>query len=211
MVEIILNNVGKRYNHEWIFRNITSTITSNNSYVFMGGNGSGKSTLLQLIGGNFMCSEGSIDYTINNKPIKVENIYKHISYATPYLELTEDFTINEILDFHIQFKPLLPELNNKKFIEIAEFNKVQNKPIKYFSSGMKQRLKLALAILSNSEIILLDEPVSNLDKNAINWYNQLVQNYKNNRLFIVCSNQIKEEHTFCTEELLIENYKPKNS
>ncbi|MES2836774.1 MAG: ATP-binding cassette domain-containing protein [Bacteroidota bacterium] len=208
MVEIKLNNIGKRYNHEWIFRNVNETLTSNEAYVFMGGNGSGKSTLLQLVGSNFMCSEGTIDYSIADKKIETEQIFKHVSYATPYLELTEDFTINEILEFHIQFKPLLTGINLQNFIDITEFNKVQNKPIKYFSSGMKQRLKLGLAVLSNSEIVLLDEPVSNLDKKAIDWYNQLVLNYKNNRLFIVCSNQVKDEYNFCTKELFIENYKP---
>ena len=107
-VKIELNNIGKRYNSEWIFRNLTSTISSNEAYVLLGGNGSGKSTLLQVIGGNFLCSEGEINYTINNNVVEAENLYKHVSYATPYLELTEDFTIEELLQFHTLFKPFIP-------------------------------------------------------------------------------------------------------
>lgn len=206
-MEIIINNVGKRYNFDWIFRKVDVTLSSQHSYVIIGGNGSGKSTLLQVVAGNLIPSEGTISYSLGNKKIAEEEIYQKASLATPYLELLEDLTLKEAIDLHAQFKPFIGNMDNAEVIQLTELEKAKNKQLKYFSSGMKQRVRLALAILSDTPLLLLDEPASNLDQKAILWYQNLVNNYKKDRLIIVCSNQLKYEYSFCDTQINIEDYK----
>jgi ABC-type multidrug transport system ATPase subunit len=92
-------------------------------------------------------------------------------------------------------------------MEITQLEKAKNKQLKYFSSGMKQRVRLALAVLCDSPLLLLDEPTSNLDKKAIDWYQQLVTDHSKNRLIIVASNQQEYEYPFCNKTLMVEDYK----
>lgn len=206
-MNIPLTNIGKRYNYEWIFRNVNYEFTSENNYVILGGNGSGKSTLLQVITGNLMQSEGELNYTFSGSKIENENIFKHLSFAAPYLDLFEEFTLAESIDFQAKFKPFYKELDTKKIIELTQLGNAKDKQIKVYSSGMKQRVRLALAILSDTPLLLLDEPTSNLDKKAIDWYQNLIHNYSKNRLIFVCSNQQEYEYPFCNKQLFIEEFK----
>lgn len=207
-MHIQLTNIGKRYNYEWIFKGIQLELTSQNNYAILGSNGSGKSTLLQVIAGNFIPSEGEISYKLNNASIDAEDIYTQLSIATPYLDLFEEFTLNESVEFHSKFKPFMAGLDTQQIVTLMQLEKAKDKQLKYFSSGMKQRVRLALAILSNTPLLLLDEPTSNLDKNAINWYQQLIQTYSRDRLIIVASNQLEYEYaSFCNVLLNVEDYK----
>lgn len=208
-MNIKLNNIGKRYNFEWIFRNVNYEFTNHNNYVILGSNGSGKSTLLQVIAGNIIASEGAIDFSKNNSPLDAENIYTQISFASPYLELFEDFSLNEAIEFHASFKPFIKGLTTKEIVALTGLDKSADKQLKYYSSGMKQRVRLALAILSDTPLLLLDEPTSNLDKKAIDWYQNLVNQFSDKRLIIVCSNEQAYEYPFCNKQLHIEDYKQK--
>jgi len=210
---ISLNNIGKRYNYEWIFRKINYEFTSENNYVILGSNGSGKSTLLQVIAGNLMNSEGDIKYKVKSQKSKeensvdVENIFTHLSFCAPYLDLFEEFTLTESIEFQSKFKHFQSGLNTQQIIELTGLEKSKDKQLKYYSSGMKQRLRLALAILADTPLLLLDEPTSNLDKKAIDWYQKLVTEHSKSRLIIVASNQQESEYPFCNKQLQIEDYK----
>lgn len=204
-MNITLQNVGRRFNKEWIFRNLNTEFTSGNSYAILGPNGSGKSTLLSVLTGSLSPSEGEISFS-DTKEIAVENIYKYISLAAPYLELVETFTLKESIDFHFKFKNFAQGLDSKKLITILGLEKAANKEIKYFSSGMKQRTKLALACCTDTPILFLDEPTSNLDVQGINWYRELIENFGKDRLTIIGSNQI-QEYDFCTNQIQISDYK----
>jgi ABC-type multidrug transport system ATPase subunit len=206
LITISLEDIGRRFNRDWIFKNISYTFTSGNSYAILGSNGSGKSTLLQILNGSLGPSKGKITYTFNGSVISTEAIYEHLSLAAPYLELIEDFSLNEMIDFHFKFKSLLPGISKQDVIALLNLNTSANKLIKYFSSGMKQRLKLALAFCSDTPILMLDEPTSNLDTQGIEWYRDLVQQFSANRLTIVCSNQL-HEYDFCQYQLNIADYK----
>lgn len=208
-MKIILNNIGKRYNSEWIFRKVDHEFTSDNNYVILGANGSGKSTLLQVIAGNLIPSEGEIELKVESSEFKVEeeDRYKHLSFASPYLELFEEFTLIESIELQSKFKPFYEGLTTQQIVELTGLEKSKDKQLKYYSSGMKQRVRLALAILSDTPLLLLDEPASNLDKNAINWYQKLIEQYSKNRLIIVASNQQEQEYSFCNKQLSVEAYK----
>ncbi len=206
-MKINLNNIGKRYHLDWIFRNLNFEFRTNEPCVIIGPNGSGKSTLLQIVSGLVIPNEGTILYSINDKIIPVENIFRHFTIATPYLDLIEDFTLAEIIEFHFKFKKHLNGLNNDSIVEIIDLHKSKNKQLKYYSSGMKQRVKLALAILSDTPLLLLDEPTSNLDKSGVGWYQKLIEKYAMNRLVIVCSNNQQQEFEFCKTKIDIADFK----
>lgn len=206
-VQISLQNVGKRYNHEWIFRGVNHTFNQDEHTVIRGANGSGKSTMLQVILGSTVASEGVISYTAKGKTFKVEEGLGLFSLATPYLELIEEFTLVEMLAFHQKMKPFAPGLTLDVIIYKLYLTSSKDKAIKYYSSGMKQRVKLGLALLSDTPFVLLDEPTSNLDAAAIEWYKNLVDENKEGRIIVVCSNDQKDEFGFCEKELNIGDYK----
>jgi ABC-type multidrug transport system ATPase subunit len=203
---ITLTNAGRRFNRDWIFKGIDYTFTSGNSYAVLGPNGSGKSTLLQLLNGSLSPSAGTVEFTYDKKVLHVEDVYKHLSLAAPYLELIEDFSLNEVIDFHFEFKPYINGMDKPGIISLLGMQASKNKLVKYFSSGMKQRLKLALAFCSDTAVLMLDEPTSNLDTQGVEWYLELVKQYAGNRLIIVGSNQ-EQEYSFCNHLLHITNYK----
>ena len=205
-MKIDLTNTGKRFNREWIFRSATLSFTSSNAYAITGPNGSGKSTLLQAVGGMLQLSEGKIEYAINNKQLASEEAYKEISFCAPYLDVIEEMTLIEFLDFHNQFKAFLPSFTTKKIVAEIGLEAAASKQIRYYSSGMKQRVKLAQAIFSNCAIVLLDEPCSNLDQKGIALYHSLINNYCKERLVIVCSND-EVEYNFCNEVISILQFK----
>ena len=205
-MQIELKQIGRRFNREWIFKGVNYSFQSGESYAILGINGSGKSTFLQVISGSLSPSAGSINYTKNNVELSVESIFEELSIAAPYLELIEEFTLTEVLNFHFQFKNRIANLNNKDLIALLDMESSKNKELKYFSSGMKQRVKLVLAFCSNTSILLLDEPTANLDEQGINWYKELVNKFSNNRLVIVCSNQ-SHEYEFCKHQIQIADYK----
>lgn len=205
-MEITLKDIGRRYNREWIFRHINYRFESGKSYAVLGQNGSGKSTLLKVLSGSLSSSEGELVYTDGERIIGIDQIYRQLSIAAPYVELIEEFTLRELFDFHFQFKPYLQGFDKQSVLNLLGLENALDKEIKYFSSGMRQRVKLVLACCSNSDLVLLDEPTSNLDTAGEEWYLDLIDRTKRNRLFIICSNQ-KKEYEFCDETISIVDFK----
>lgn len=205
-MKINLLNAGKRFNREWIFRGATLEFSSSNAYAITGPNGSGKSTLLQAIGGMLQLSEGSIQYATGGKQLASEEVYKEISFCAPYLDVIEEMTLTEFLQFHKQFKSFLSSFTEKQIISEIGLEVAAAKQIRHYSSGMKQRVKLAQVIFSDTAIVLLDEPCTNLDSNGIDLYHSLISKYCKDRLVIVCSND-KVEYSFCNEVISITSFK----
>jgi ABC-type multidrug transport system ATPase subunit len=206
MMKIKLTNVGKRFNREWIFRHLSFEFHSKRSYAIIGPNGSGKSTLLQIIAGATLYSEGEIEYEFSDNKISTEKIYSNISLAAPYLELIEEMTLTEFFQFHSALKKWLPNFTSQQIISILNLENASQKQIRYFSSGMKQRVKLAQAIFSDTAVVFLDEPCTNLDTEGILLYKELVNKYCSNRLLIVSSNDI-QEYDFCEEKINMKDQK----
>jgi ABC-type multidrug transport system ATPase subunit len=202
---ITLEDIGRRFNQEWIFKGINYQFNSGDKYAILGPNGSGKSTLLSVVLGNLSPSEGVITYN-NRKNIPVEQIYEYISFAAPYLDLIEEFTLQETIDFHFKFKALQSGFDEEMVLELLGLKKSQDKALKHFSSGMKQRTKLVLACCTDTPILLLDEPTSNLDKQGVVWYHELIARFTTDRLVIVGSNQ-ESEYSFCNHFVQIADYK----
>jgi ABC-type multidrug transport system ATPase subunit len=205
-LQITLTNTGKRYNREWIFRKFNYSFDPGASYAITGPNGSGKSTLLQVIAGAILHSEGSLQYNKSESgtDIPSTDAYKYISLAAPYLELVEEMTATEFLTFHTAFKKLVQPI--PATLEAVGLKSAAHKQIRYFSSGMKQRLKLAQAFFCDTPVILLDEPTTNLDADGIALYKKLVNDLTKGRLVIVSSND-PDEYDFCRKVITISDYK----
>lgn len=205
-MNITLNSVGKRFNSEWIFRQLSYNFETGKRYAITGPNGSGKSTLLQIIGGFLHHNEGTVEYSENNRPIPAEKIFSHISMAAPYLKVIEEMTLAEFLKFHQHTKGLDTRISIREIAASVSLKNVLHKQIRYYSSGMKQRVNLAQAIFSNTPIILLDEPLTNLDKEGNDMYERLIGQYTSGKTIIVSSND-KREYAFCTGVINITVYK----
>ncbi len=209
---ITLTDIGKRFRYEWIFKNVNQVFEVGETYALLGPNGSGKSTLMKVLSGHLSPSKGVIAYSQNGQKLDMDAVYLHISYAAPYIDLIEEMTLSEIIAFHARFKPLAfsgdKQLTINDLIEILGFEKSKDKPIRFFSSGMKQRLKLALAACSQTPIVLLDEPTTNLDAQGVMWYQDLVARFvlNKNRVLIVASN-IEHDYDFCEKRLNILDFK----
>ncbi len=206
-MEIRLERTGRKFNTEWIFRNLTYTFEPNAAYAILGRNGSGKSTLLQVIAGNLHASEGTVSYILQGKPVGDTEIFRHLALVAPYQELIEEFTLREMLEFHFSFKPMVKGSGIADAIGLCGFGDTRSKQIRQFSSGMKQRVKVVCAFLSDVPLLLLDEPTVNLDKAGIDWYMGLIDRFARNRTVIICSNHRHTETEFCKESLMIEDYK----
>jgi ABC-type multidrug transport system ATPase subunit len=206
-VQITLHDIGKKFNRQWVFKGINLEISSQQSLAFVGNNGSGKSTLIQIIFNFQTYSKGSINYWLNQKLLTEEELVGKISLAAPYLELFEDFTLIEMLQFHFKLIPKQVDISLEEMISNGGLGGQENKAVKYFSSGMKQRLKLLMAVYADTPLLLLDEPCSNLDNQGIEWYRNLVQTQLKKRTIIIASNQLFE-YDFCDSTLSVHDFKP---
>jgi ABC-type multidrug transport system ATPase subunit len=206
MFTIQVQNASKRFHHEWIFKNLNLDLSLGDSIAITGGNGSGKSTLLKCLSGAIPLTSGAIQYQSGATQIAEEQWFRSLALATPYLELPEEFTLSEVLSFHFKFKNPLQNRSNAEILGILGLEKHKSKTISQFSSGMKQRVKLALAIFSEVPFLLLDEPTTNLDKQGVTWYLELIQQFTSNRIVVICSNDPRE-YDFCEKKIAMEDFK----
>jgi ABC-type multidrug transport system ATPase subunit len=207
LIQVSIDKLGKRHQNQWIFREVNFNFSGTDKIAIVGFNGSGKSTLLQIISGFQNCSEGKILITENNINIDDNHRYKYFSIGAPYIDIPEELNVTEFINFFAPIKPLKDEIDSSNFAALAQLENTKNKSIKHFSSGMKQRVKLAFAILSKAPVLLLDEPLSNLDSIGEKWYHDLINQYAKDKLVFVASNNIPAEISFCNQTININDYK----
>lgn len=191
-ITITVEKLSKRFNKEWIFRNFSFSFTGGNIYAVTGPNGSGKSTLLQVLWGQTPPTSGSFQYIINGKEIEIENIYEHLSIATPYLDLIEEFTLEEQLSFHFKLRQIREGVSVQELLDIMYLRPAREKYLGNFSSGMRQRVKLALAFYTKATVYFLDEPSTNLDGEAFAWYKKELEKLPPGSLIFIASNNPAE-------------------
>lgn len=194
-MRIIVKNLSKRFNREWIFKDLNYQFNSPGTYAIVGPNGSGKSTLLQVLWGQMVPSVGSIMCELNGQEIAQSDFFKHVSIATPYMDLIDEFTLEEMVKFHFSFKEIRDNKSLEEVMELLELNHARDKSISNFSSGMRQRLKLGLAFYSKCSALFLDEPTTNLDRKSIDWYSKHLEQISDRNLIFIASNQDHEYPT----------------
>jgi len=194
-MRITTKNLSKRFNREWIFKDLNYQFNSPGTYAITGPNGSGKSTLLQVLWGQMVPSVGSIIYDSEHQEITQTDFFKHVTIATPYMDLIDEFSLHEMVKFHFSFKEIQDNKSVEEVIDLLELNHARDKAISNFSSGMRQRLKLGLAFYSKCSALFLDEPTTNLDRKAIEWYCKHLAQIPAETLIFIASNQ---EHEYPT-------------
>jgi ABC-type multidrug transport system ATPase subunit len=217
MVSLQLDDIGKRYKWEWIFKNLNYHFAQGTTYAVEGKNGAGKSTFLQILSGFLSPTLGKVYTSFDGKRIEREQVYQLTALAAPYSALIEDFTLLEAVRFQQNFKAWQHNINAQNVIDELNFTKNNlQKPLKYFSSGMRQRVKLALAILSDAPLLLLDEPTITLDTQGMQWFYELLGKYNQvhspnpkemgTRTTIIASN-VESDFQTCTQRLNLLDYK----
>lgn len=206
-MRVELEEVGKRFQWKWILRDLNLTIRPRSRWAVTGPNGSGKSTLLKMLCGHLSPSRGRLSFHCREEAVEALELYREVAFAAPYIELIEEFTLLEALQFHQKFKPLAQGLTARDIVDLLGFEKSVRQEIRYFSSGMKQRLKLALAFCSRASLLLLDEPTTNLDAQGSQWYLQLAERFARDQTIVVASN-MPSDFAFCDHQLNVLDYKP---
>ncbi len=206
-MRVELEEVGKRFQWKWILRDLNLTIRPRSRWAVTGPNGSGKSTLLKMLCGHLSPSRGRLSFHCQEEAVEALELYREVAFAAPYIELIEEFTLLEALQFHQKFKPLAHGLTARDIVDLLGFEKSVRQEIRYFSSGMKQRLKLALAFCSRASLLLLDEPTTNLDAQGSQWYLQLAERFARDQTIVVASN-MPSDFAFCDHQLNVLDYKP---
>jgi len=193
-VTLTLNAVSKEFSRRSIFRDVSATLWTGESLIIAGRNGSGKSTLVKIICGLLTPSKGSISYSFDEKVIDQENVRNHIGLVSPYLQLYDEFTGKENLE-------LLSQIRSDRRIDDRRVDEVlkevglwerRNDFLRTYSSGMRQRLKYAFAIIHKPDILILDEPTSNLDADGIAMVKRQVEGQKRGGILIVATNDAEE-------------------
>ncbi len=207
-MKIAVNDLGKRYRQSWVFRGLDLELHQGERWALTGPNGSGKSTLVRILAGSLRPSHGEIRWENRGEPISPERVFQEVSLAAPYLELIEPFTLCELLDFHQKLKPWRDGMNANAVIERCGLQRHADKAIRDFSSGMRQRVRLATALFSQTGLLLLDEPTTNLDEAGKGWFDETLESCSEGRLVVIASNQASEIRT-CTRFLdLVQTVRP---
>ncbi len=203
-MKIYLEDCAKRYRRQWVFRELSGSLESPQAYAVLGRNGAGKSTLLRLLAGMQLPTAGRLKWEIAGKEIPREDLFRHLSFCAPGMELVEELTLTEILHFHFSYKAVLPGITLAGIPEILGLENAAHKPLSDFSSGMKQRVKIGLALFADTPLVLLDEPCSNLDESGVGQYQSWIAEYRRDRLIVVGSNDPRE-YDFCGQEIVLTN------
>ena len=200
-MEILVQNLSKKFRQEFVIRQFSFTFFSGNSYAITGPNGSGKSTLLQLIAQFTLPNTGTVEMS----GVDPEFVYSQLTYAAPYVELIEEYTLSEHLEILLKNNYLPASITLDILENFIDLQPGKFKLIKNYSSGMRQKIKLGFALLSDRPVLLLDEPTTNFDEQAKNWFfNRLEQ--QRHKLIIIASNEAREIE-FCQKKIAIQDFK----
>jgi ABC-type multidrug transport system ATPase subunit len=203
-VEIQCRDISKHFKRERLFKKFDYTFQSPGKYAILGPNSSGKSTLMKILAGNLDANGGKVEWSIEERNIERELLFQYVSFTAPYVDLPEDFSVMEILRFHFSLKTA--KCSEEEFMEIAGLGAFRDKSYRDLSSGLKNKLKLSLAVLSEAEVYFLDEPCTNFDEANVIWYQNLVQEYCDRQMLIIASNDPRE-YDFCEREIRLMDYK----
>ncbi len=197
------SQLSKRYGNRWILRDLTAEWAGPGAHAILGPNGSGKSTLLLLLAGLTLPTKGTVAWEIDGKPLKADRVWKHLSLATPAMELLEELTLRELIVFHFGLRELRPGLSMDSLPELWQLSGQEDKQIGSFSSGMRQRVKLGLAFATATPFLFLDEPTAHLDEDGKAWFHAQLAPQLTGRLVLIASND-PQETAACTSSLRLE-------
>ncbi len=200
-ISLLAKNLSKTFNRKPIFRDISFEFSPGDSIAITGKNGSGKSTLIKIIANVLNPSSGEISISDADKKIEKDDFYKYIGFVSPYLNLYDEFSGYENLQITSRIRGASADNINEVLKRVGLYDR-RNDLLRIYSSGMKQRLKLAFAVLHSPVILLLDEPTSNLDKEGIKIVTEFADEQKEKGILVIATND-EYEKSLCKQEINI--------
>jgi heme exporter protein A len=198
-ITLEVSNLRKDFDRRPVFKNLNFTLSNSDSLAITGKNGSGKSTLIKVLANTYSQTSGNVSFTIDGKPVERQHFYKYIGFVSPYLNLYDEFTGYENLHFVTKLRGLKSGIIDDVLKRVGLFER-RHDLVKIYSSGMKQRLKLAFAIIHSPLILMLDEPTSNLDSEGISAVDNIAEEYKHGRILIIATND-EHERSLCKSDI----------
>lgn len=200
-------NLSKLFGRRLIFKDINFNWTERGIFGISGPNGSGKSTLVKIVAGLIAPSSGNIIHKNSGSEIIPEKLHNHIGFVSPYLVLYEEFSAWENLKIFAKIRGVNFD-KEKVTYYLTQFllENRKNDLVKTYSSGMKQRLKFIFALMHSPEVLIFDEPTSNLDEEGKKVVYKIVNEEGKQRIVIIASNEVKDLE-LCSEVLLLEKFK----
>lgn len=191
---IAVDGVGKRHGRVWVLRKVSLTLEPGDTLAILGANGSGKSSLLRLMCGFDRPSEGAVTWRTGTQALDAMQVPMNIAYCAPDQALLADLTVGEHIQLHQKLRPALPESDVHTVLELSLLAAKGHVRVRDLSSGMRQRLALALAFSTDCAALFLDEPTSHLDRAGKSWYAELVSSWQKGRSLVVASNHDPGEY-----------------
>ena len=200
-------SLSKTFGRRLIFSDLSFRFDRTGIFGISGPNGSGKSTLVKIIAGLLSPTKGKVEHIYQEKEIPAEKLHNYIGFVSPYLVLYEEFTARENLELfakirNVPFDPERIEYLLKVFLLLERKDDL----VKTYSSGMKQRMKFIFAMMHSPQLLILDEPTSNLDDEGKESVYKIIREQGNNRIIIIASNE-RTDLELCSEKIVIQNYK----
>ncbi|MBI4428847.1 MAG: ABC transporter ATP-binding protein [Ignavibacteriales bacterium] len=202
--KLVVRDLGKDFNRRTIFRGLTFSLAVGDSLAITGNNGSGKSTLSKILGGVLSPSKGFVAYFVNNAKVQEEQMKDSVGFVSPYLNLYDEFTAAENLRILSLIRAGKKPFQSRadELIGMVGLWPRRDDPVGIYSSGMKQRLKYAFALLHEPPVLILDEPTSNLDEEGTEVVKEIVRMQKKTGILIVATNDSREAK-WCKKKIVM--------
>ena len=200
-------DLNKSFGRRLIFNDLQFKFDKSGVYGISGPNGSGKSTLVKIIAGIIGASKGKIIHKLNDKEIIEEHLHDHIGFVSPYLVLYEEFSTYENLNHFAEIRGISFNKERVDYL-LNKFLLFKRKDdlLKTYSSGMKQRVKFIFALMHSPQLLILDEPTSNLDDEGKNSVYELVKEEGQKNIVLIASNE-KHDLEVCSDIVYLEKFK----
>jgi ABC-type multidrug transport system ATPase subunit len=208
-ISLKCENIEKSFLNKVVFKEVN--FQNGSSLAVTGRNGSGKSTLLKVIANLLLPNKGSVLLSANGEKIAADKFHFYTGMIAPYINLYDELTALENLEFFFELKCKKSGVAERKaylndLLEKINLYKRRYEQVKNFSSGMKQRMKLAFAIINDPPVLIMDEPRTNLDTEGIDLVYKVAENKKKDGILIIATNE-PEDTKLCEKNISIESYK----
>jgi len=205
MYSIKANELGKRFGDRKVFSDISLSLKTGQTLAIVGRNGSGKSTLLSILLGIVRPTRGEVSFRHDNEPLDDAGIRATASLVSPYLNLYDQLTGEENLTFFATLSGV--NLTGKETDEALARVGLKGRGVDLvggYSSGMKQRLKYATALLKKPAFLFLDEPTANLDVEGKEIVRGIVEGRRRDSVILIATNE-EAEYSLADEILRLDN------
>lgn len=209
MIKLTVEGLAKRFGHRLLFKGLSCTVQGGEALAITGANGSGKSTLMRIVAGVMSPTKGQVSLAVEDRAVEPEERPLLTGFVSPYLNVYDGFTARENLTFIAKARRMKDASERiEKLLAFVTLEGRANDMVGTFSSGMKQRVKFAAALLAEPPVLLLDEPSTNLDEAGIAMVRRIIQVQKEKERILLLATNNPDEVAWCSKSIRIEDFLP---